>query len=222
MKLAQNELFNPTVLKSNEKFDDHSLFSDEIDYNGRLRKSINLQHFMVYEKMNSSQVNLEMTLTVATQLRVKDSIQFLRQKQFTVGFAESCTGGLLSSFFTEIAGVSDVFMGSVVSYANQVKKELLDVSAEALTQFGAVSREVARQMSEGALQKLNTSVAVSITGIAGPGGGSDLKPLGTVFIAVAGLKSETKVFEHHFDGNRKTIQLLACEEAVKHLNEFLI
>lgn len=166
------------------------------------------------------------------QLRseVVSIVRVLGDKHLTVGFAESCTGGLLSSYFTELAGVSSVFVGSVVSYDNKVKQKFLKVSEETLKTKGAVSFEAAKQMAEGALKALEVSVAVSVTGIAGPGGGSSTKPVGTVFIAVAGLENETKAFEHHFDGDqkdgrkkddRKIVQLQACLEAVKHLNEFV-
>ena len=152
---------------------------------------------------------------------VMSSVRVLGDKHFTLGFAESCTGGLLSSYFTELAGVSQIFMGSVVSYDNKIKQKFLQVSEETLKTRGAVSTETAKQMAEGALKALESSVAVSVTGIAGPTGGSPQKPVGTVFIAVAGLKSETLAFEHHFDGDRKSIQLQSCIEAVKHLNEFI-
>ena len=152
---------------------------------------------------------------------VLNTVSVLRDKKLTVGFAESCTGGLLSSCFTELAGVSDVFMGSVISYDNKVKQKFLKVSEEQLKTFGAVSSVVAKQMSEEAQRSLDVKVAIAITGVAGPSGGTPQKPVGTVFIAVAGLQSETKVFEHHFSGDRKLIQLQTCIESVKHLNEFI-
>ena len=148
-------------------------------------------------------------------------VRDLGDKKLTVGFAESCTGGLLSSFVTEISGVSQVFMGSVVSYDNKVKQKFLNVSAEALKINGAVSKEVAQQMADGAIKALDVSVAVSVTGIAGPTGGTEVKPVGTVFIAVAGLKSEGKVFECHFEGDRKMIQLQSSLKALNYLKEFI-
>lgn len=165
--------------------------------------------------------NREASLESTIRDEVVSTVKLLGDKHFTVGFAESCTGGLLSSFFTELAGVSSVFMGSVVCYDNSIKQKFLKVSAEALKNFGAVSSEVAKQMADGAQKGLGVSVAVAITGIAGPGGGTDVKPVGTVFIAVAGLGNETKIFEHHFDGDRKQIQLQSCVEAIKHLNRFI-
>lgn len=166
---------------------------------------------------NTDILNLESSL----KAEVVNAVKLLGDKKLTVGFAESCTGGLLSSSFTELAGVSSVFMGSVVCYDNTIKQKFLKVSAEALKNFGAVSSEVAKQMAEGAHKELGVSVAIAITGIAGPGGGTDVKPVGTVFIAVAGLGNETKIFEHHFDGNRKQIQLQSCDEAIKHLERFI-
>lgn len=153
--------------------------------------------------------------------QVVSIVRVLGDKKLTVGFAESCTGGLLSSFITELSGVSQVFLGSVVSYDNKVKQNFLNVSDEALKKFGAVSEVVAQQMAEGAQKALDVSVAVSVTGIAGPTGGTEQKPVGTVFIAVAGLKLETKVFEHHLLGDRKLIQLQSCEKALDYLKEFI-
>lgn len=164
---------------------------------------------------NTDILNRESSL----RTEVEKTVHLLGDKKLTVGFAESCTGGLLSSFFTELAGVSKVFWGSVVCYDNSIKQKFLKVSAEALRNFGAVSAEVAKQMAEGAQKELDVSVAIAITGVAGPDGGTAVKPVGTVFIAMAGLRSETKVFEHHFDGNRKQIQLQSCAWAVSHLNE---
>lgn len=174
-----------------------------------------------------SKSELENTL----QSSVVGTVRVLRDNGLTVGFAESCTGGLLSSSFTELAGVSDVFTGSIISYDNSVKKQLLQVSEETLKTHGAVSSETAHQMAEGALRSLGVSVAVSVTGIAGPSGGSVEKPVGTVFIAVTGLQREagvqgntkghTQVQQYLFAGDRKEVQLQTCIEAIKFLNEFI-
>lgn len=150
-------------------------------------------------------------------------LQILNDKGFTVGFAESCTGGLLSSELTKIPGVSSVFKGSIVCYANEVKERLLGVDPVTLQKFGAVSKEVAVQMVLGAKRSLSVDVAASITGIAGPDGGSAMKPLGTVFIAVVGGKNEAEVFHHHFSEQttRESIQKMAMEKAIEHLIEVL-
>jgi PncC family amidohydrolase len=156
------------------------------------------------------------------RVEVVSTVQVLGDKKLTVGFAESCTGGLLSSFVTELSGVSQVFMGSIISYDNKIKQKFLNVSQETLKTKGAVSAEAATQMAVGALKALDVSVAVSVTGIAGPTGGSDLKPVGTVYIAVAGVNREAQVFHHQFAGDRKMIQLQTCVEATKHLKTFLV
>lgn len=179
--------------------------------------------------MKTKENALTKKMMKALSEKVSELVRVLRDNELTVGFAESCTGGLLSSLMTEQAGVSDVFMGSVVSYDNKVKQNFLKVSKATLKNEGAVSSDVAKQMAEGALKNLEVSVAASITGVAGPSGGSKEKPVGTVFISVAGFKSEKKknkkmktiFFKHKFEGNRKEIQLQACGEAIQHLIQFL-
>lgn len=170
-------------------------------------------------KNNEFQNHSELQITL--QSEVIGSVRVLRDKRLTVGFAESCTGGLLSSSLTELAGVSDVFTGSIISYDNSVKQKFLKVSEDTLKQHGAVSRETAVQMAEAAWQEIGCAVAVAVTGIAGPSGGTPEKPVGTVFISVAGAGCETQVFHHRFAGDRKSVQLQTCIEALKHLDEFI-
>lgn len=167
---------------------------------------------------------------------VARSIQVLRDNQATVGFAESCTGGLLSNSFAKVSGVSDVFMGSLVTYANYVKVDVLGVKDETLEKFGAVSAECAKEMSEQALILLKVSYAVAITGIAGPNGGSTEKPVGTVFISVSGISDahdndtinedsaiSTLIFHHDFSAlnTREEIQLAASIAANQNLQHFI-
>lgn len=114
--------------------------------------------------------------------------QLLREKKMTLSTAESCTGGFLAHLITSISGSSDYYTGSVVSYSNKVKSEELNVDEEVLKKNGAVSREVVEQMAAGARKKFSTDFAVSTSGIAGPSGGTEEKPVGTVWIAVAGPK----------------------------------
>lgn len=114
----------------------------------------------------------------------------LRAKGMTLAAAESCTGGLIAKRITDISGCSDVFLGGCVTYTNEVKKALLGVSAETLDKYGAVSEQTASEMARGVRERLGASVGVSATGIAGPGGGSDETPVGTVFIGISTEKGE--------------------------------
>jgi nicotinamide-nucleotide amidase len=112
-------------------------------------------------------------------------VEFLRAKGLTLAFAESCTGGLVAKRITDVSGCSDVFMGSCVTYANEAKMRVLGVKAETLDKFGAVSAETACEMARGARERIGSDVAVSLTGIAGPGGGTPEKPVGTVYLAIS-------------------------------------
>ncbi|MBD2486077.1 competence/damage-inducible protein A [Aulosira sp. FACHB-615] len=124
--------------------------------------------------------------------------ELLRSAGETVSVAESCTGGGLGQMFTEIAGSSDYFWGGVISYDNSAKVRLLGVNPEDLEKFGAVSPVVAAQMAMGVKSRLETSWGLSITGIAGPGGGTETKPVGLVYIGLAGPNNEVKSFEQRF------------------------
>jgi nicotinamide-nucleotide amidase len=116
--------------------------------------------------------------------------------------AESCTGGYISHIFTQHPGSSEAFLGGAVSYSNDLKEGILGVQEETLWQHGAVSEETATEMVQGALRNFKSDYAIAVTGIAGPGGGSDDKPVGTVWIAVAS-KEETVVRMFTFGNKRK-------------------
>jgi len=133
------------------------------------------------------------------------AFDLLLEKGKTVSFAESCTAGMVSSEFVDIPGASNVFMGSVVSYGNKVKTNLLGVSDDVLDNLGAVSRECAQEMAEGARKLLGTDIAVSITGIAGPTGESATKPVGLVYLAISD-ENGTEVKEVHLSGNRMRVR----------------
>lgn len=149
---------------------------------------------------------------------LQELLALLRTQKFTVGFAESCTGGLLSATLTALSGVSDVFKGSVVSYSNSVKIEVLGVEESVLAKEGAVSEEVARQMAQGTRKQLKVDVSVAITGIAGPTGGTPHKPIGTVCFALAGPWLAESSIQKHFSGERKEVQ----EQSVRFAVEYLI
>jgi nicotinamide-nucleotide amidase len=156
----------------------------------------------------------------AREQKLQELIRSLRDQKLTLSFAESCTGGALSAFLTEQAGVSDIFLGSVVSYSNEAKVALLGVRRDTLMQEGAVSESVARQMACGARRQLKTDWSVAITGIAGPSGGTPSKPVGTVCIAIAGPNFEESRKEI-FSGDRKAIQQESVDFSVRWLCEVL-
>ena len=144
----------------------------------------------------------------------------LRENGETVGTAESCTGGLIAHKLTSISGSSDYFLGSVVSYANEVKVNSLGVSESDLAEFGAVSEQVVRQMAEGARKVLHTSYAIATSGVAGPTGGTDEKPVGTVWLAVAGPNG-TVAKRHQFGFNRKRNIEMSANTALNMLRKEL-
>jgi nicotinamide-nucleotide amidase len=136
-----------------------------------------------------------------------------RALKLQLAVAESCTGGLLGERLTNIPGSSDVFLGGVIAYHNDLKKELLGVRAEDLERYGAVSEQVALQMASGIRERTGADVGVSVTGIAGPGGGTPEKPVGLVWIAVH--SSEAKARRFHVVGDRAEIRQRAVQAALE-------
>ena len=133
----------------------------------------------------------------------------LRTRSLTFGTAESCTGGLVGALVTEQAGASDFFRGAIVSYDDSIKREILGVDGDTIARVGAVSAEVARAMAEGARRVLRADVALAITGIAGPGGGTATKPVGLVHFAVSTAAGTTD--EHFvFPSDRQRVRLRAA------------
>lgn len=147
--------------------------------------------------------------------------RILKSKSKTMATAESCTGGYIAHLITTVPGSSQYFKGSVVSYANEVKENILGVKNETLKSFGAVSEETVLQMVKGAIEKLNVDYAVATSGIMGPDGGSDEKPVGTVWIAVGNKnKSETKKFYFRFERERNIEQ--TAMTALNMLRKFIL
>ncbi len=140
----------------------------------------------------------------------------LKKRRWSVGIAESCTGGRISEKVTSVAGASGYFKGSVVVYHDKVKQDLMGVPEKILTGKGAVSRECALAMSRGVKEKTKSTLGVAVTGIAGPGGGNEEKPVGLVYISISGLEEE-KVWEHLFSGDREQIQSKATKKTLEYL-----
>ena len=147
-------------------------------------------------------------MTVAEKL-----VELLKGRGLTCATAESCTGGGVGSAITAVPGSSAVFAGGVISYSNEVKRNILGVSADILQTVGAVSSETAAQMAEGVRKLLKTDLAVSLTGIAGPDGGSDEKPVGLVWFGLAtkdGVRTEKCIFR----GDRAQVRAQAITHAL--------
>lgn len=141
----------------------------------------------------------------------------LKNKSWFLATAESCTGGWIAEAITSIPGSSHWFDRGFVSYSNTAKQEMLGVKAETLTAYGAVSEAVAKEMAEGALQHSQAQIAVSVTGIAGPDGGSLSKPVGTVWLAFAAINIPTRAYCYHFQGDRYSIRLQTVQTALEGL-----
>jgi len=145
----------------------------------------------------------------------------LRERGMWLATAESCTGGLLANRVTNVPGASEVYSAGWVTYANEIKAAQLGVEADLLEMVGAVSEPVARQMAEGALLRSGADFALSTTGIAGPGGGSEEKPVGTVFLALAQKGRETIVWREFFPTDRATFKELVAQSALNALRKRL-
>ena len=144
----------------------------------------------------------------------------LKEKKLSLSTAESCTGGGIAALVTSVPGSSEYFNGGIVAYSNEVKMDLLQVSAETLEKYGAVSRETVMEMAKGAMKTLKTDCAVATSGIAGPGGGTPEKPVGTVWIAVA-YKNEIATMKQEGDEGRAENVKKAIQNALLLLSERL-
>ena len=144
----------------------------------------------------------------------------MTSKGLKLSLAESCTGGMIASEITDLSGSSEFFLGSAVTYSNESKENILGVSRSSLIEFGAVSESVAKEMALGSLKVYGSDVAGSVTGIAGPNGGTPQKPVGTVWMAVTDGK-RTVAYENHFEGSRKDIREQTVRVLIEHLIEFV-
>ena len=142
----------------------------------------------------------------------------LIEKNITISTAESCTGGSLGKIITSVAGASSIYGYGFITYANEAKENLLGVSSDTLKSFGAVSHQTACEMAEGARRVSKSDIAVSTTGIAGPGGGTDEKPVGLVYIAIS-YKDTTEYRMLNLCGDRDSIRNQTCRQVFKLIEE---
>lgn len=147
-------------------------------------------------------------------------VERLTKLKMYISTAESCTGGMLSALITDVPGSSLVMSESIVTYSNEAKMTELGVSADTLLEKGAVARETAIQMAEGVCRRTGADVGVGITGIAGPGGGTETKPVGTVFAAIS-ILGETSAFHLRIEGTRGEVREETCRFVLERLLELL-
>jgi len=141
-------------------------------------------------------------------------VNLLKQRKETLATAESCTGGLIATRITNVSGASEVFLAGYVTYANSAKTDVLNVDSKLIDKHGAVSKAVARAMAEGARTRAASTYGIATTGIAGPTGGSDEKPVGTVYIGLASEDSGTVARKFFFPTDRETFKQLAAQAAL--------
>lgn len=146
--------------------------------------------------------------------------ELLHQRGLRLATAESCTGGLVGHFISNVPGSSDYFLGGVVSYANSAKQALLGVRAETLEAHGAVSQQTVLEMARGARHALGSELGLAISGIAGPGGGSPEKPVGLVWIGLSTPEGD-QAWQYFFSGDRLEIKTQAAQAALRRLVEWL-
>lgn len=147
--------------------------------------------------------------------------ELLIQKQKTIATAESCTGGAIASALVEYPGISSVFLDGCVTYSNESKQKRLGVKEETLQKYGAVSHETAKEMAEGVAKTAGTNIGLATTGIAGPEGGTEEKPVGLVYIGLS-IDGMTQTKECHFIGNREKIRTRAVYTALDWLRRELL
>jgi len=155
------------------------------------------------------------------KILIENIAELLIIRQLRLATAESCTGGLVSSMLTEVAGSSVWFECGFVTYSNSAKQSMLQVKEQTLQQYGAVSEQVVKEMASGAIRQSAAHISLSISGIAGPGGGTAEKPVGTVCLGWAREGAYVIAETQHYDGNREQVRLAAAKRALQRLLELL-
>ena len=158
---------------------------------------------------------------IFTQTNMIELQNLLRKHNKSITCAESCTGGLVASMITKISGSSDIFDGSIVSYSNEIKNKELNVKNSTLENYGAVSIETVNEMLDGVIKKFQANYAIAISGIAGPNGGTQTKPVGTVVIGICDDKAHKLTNVYHFEGSREDVQKQACNVSLKEISKFI-
>ena len=156
-------------------------------------------------------------------LTSKEMLEFqnlLKKHNKTITTAESCTGGLIASMITEVSGSSKIFNGSIVTYSNEIKQKELNVKEDTLKKNGAVSIQVVDEMLNGVIKKFDANLAIAVSGIAGPDGGTENKPVGTVVIGIIGDCFGKNIEICHFEGDRKKVQIQAAKYSLKKISKF--
>jgi nicotinamide-nucleotide amidase len=138
----------------------------------------------------------------------------LKKRRLTVATAESCTGGLIGDRVTNVPGSSHYFRGGVIAYSDDVKKKLLGVKDQTLRKWGAVSQQTVREMAAGVCSRLDADVGVAVSGVAGPGGGTKVKPVGLVHVCVR-VEGQSTVERHHFHGSRRAVKEQSASAALE-------
>ena len=160
-------------------------------------------------------------MTVHRSITLEANIgRILKEHNYTIACAESCTGGLLTSRLTDVPGSSAYIKSSIVAYANEIKINLLKVKPETIEEFEVTSKEVALEMAGGVRKLMGSDLGVGTTGIAGPTGSTEKSPIGFVYIAVSGIHGDL-VEEHHLIGNRTEVKWQATEAALMMIRKYL-
>jgi nicotinamide-nucleotide amidase len=174
-----------------------------------LSYSTHHNHFGYNVRMNQNSIQLVTRLA-----------EVVLEKRLRVCTAESCTGGLIAKSFTDLAGSSEWFERGFITYSNQSKSEMVDVPESVIVEYGAVSEPVVNAMARGALKNSAADVSIAVTGVAGPAGGTEEKPVGTVWIAVASEK-QLIAKKYCFDGDREAIRIATMQTAIEMLLQLL-
>jgi len=203
-----------------------SLLSDKITVKVRItavadnENSVNML-LDNFEEQIRQKIGADMVSAIDDR-KIEDVVaSLLALNKMTISTAESCTGGMLASFLTNVSGVSRYFYGGIVAYSNKAKVTLLGVDEDILSEFGAVSEQVAGQMAENAAARFGTNIGVSVSGIAGPSGGTEAKPVGTVCFGLH-INGVTRTFTRHFSGTRNIIRENSALSILEELRRALI